>query len=242
MTQGTDTTTVAGGATFSGASNNESTTTFATSSYADRLTAVLPSATASAELRGTYRVFARQKKSASGSTMHGTLRIAGIIDNPEVTIPDSTNFMWNDYGLLQIPMGMQGLSDGYGPPLGALGISCAFRFNRTSGTGSLLTDYIYLVPADTELSTVHWPSTPAGPNWVYDGPNDDVYWRGTAGVAHAVSASGGAFPDYIGGLPMVSPNQANRVFFAVMDGAVTASTVLAVSYWPRYLSMRPVTT
>jgi hypothetical protein len=243
MTQGTDTATAAGGATFSGSGSNESTTTFSSvSDYADRLTAILPSNTASADLRGTYRVFARQKKSASGSVMWQHLRLAGNIDNPTNIVPDSTAFMHNDLGLIQIPSGVNAPSDGYGPALGAIGVSCVLRATRTSGSGSLQTDYFLLAPADQEMAIVDWPGTPGSTTWVYDGPNDECYWRGSSPVNYALSASGGSAPIYRGGLPLVSPNQANRVFFVKLDGAVSDQTSITVSYWPRYLLMRPVAT
>lgn len=238
-TNGTDTTDQADANASGG---NEVRTTFGTSAYADRITAVLPSATAGADLAGQYRVFVRHQKSATGSVMRGRLRVAGVIDGPEVTIPDSTTYQLVDYGLLQVPFGSDVDRDGYGSPLAAVGVSCAVRLTRVSGSGSADSDYLLTLPADAEFAVVTWPSTPAGPAWVFDGPNDDVYWRGTAGTAHNVGATGGAFPSCRGGLPMVSPNQDNRVFFVVVAGAITQATALVTSYWPRYLTVRPAST
>jgi hypothetical protein len=239
-TNGTDT---ADQADANASGGNEVRTTFATQTgYADRITATLPSATAGADLRGQYRVFVRHQKSATGSVMRGRLRVAGVIDGPEVTIPDSTTYQLVDYGLLQIPFGSDKDRDGYGAALAAGGVSCAVRLSRPSGSGSADSDYILTLPADAEFAVVSWPANPVGPQWVFDGPNDDVYWRGTAGTTHNVGASGGLFPSCSGGLPMVSPNQDNRVFFVSVAGAITASYALTVSYWPRYLTVRPAST
>jgi hypothetical protein len=225
---------------------NEVRTTFATTGngFGDRLTATVPTATASPEHRGTYRVFARHQRTATGSVMSGKLNFAGTttIGNPIHQMVDSTTYQLIDYGLLQIPFGSDAEYDGYGAALAAGGVSITLRIQRFSGTASLDTDYILLVPADTEFAWVTWPALPAGPEWVFDGPNDDVYWRGTSGTAHAVSATSGEFPTYVGGLPMISPNQISRVFFILATAAITASTVLQVSYMPRYLVIRPATT
>ena len=246
VTQGTDT--AATGTTDAlaspGTGLNYSICTFATqTTEADRIQFTLPSATASAELRGTYRVYARMRKSAVGSVMTARLNFASSgIKNTVVTVPDSTTWALVDLGLIDIPVSSQTLQDGYGAALGALGVIAAVRCARTSGTGSLYFDYVLFAPADTEMAVVKWPASPAGPAWVFDGPNDDCYWRGTAGVNHNVGASAGSSPDYAGGLPMVAPNVTNRIFFVVLDAPISQATALTWSYWPRYLNMRPVST
>jgi hypothetical protein len=242
-TNGTDT---ADQADANASGGNEVRTTFATTGngYADRLTATVPSGTASVEHRGTYRVLVRHQRSATGSVINSKLNFAGTtsIGNPIFTLPDSTTYQLVDYGLLQIPFGSKAEQDGYGAALGAGGVNITLRIQRFTGTASLDTDYILLVPADTEFAWVTWPALPAGPEWVFDGPNDDVYWRSTSGSNHAVSATSGEFPSYVGGLPMISPNQISRVFFIRAADAITASTVLQVSYMPRYLTVRPAST
>ncbi|HEY5990273.1 MAG TPA: hypothetical protein VIV12_28390 [Streptosporangiaceae bacterium] len=239
LTQGTNTTVQANNASFSGAGSNWSRTAFPDTAWQNRLTGTFPSATASPELRGTYRVFLRGRASATGSTMLVKLRSnpnGTLIDNGEVTVPDSTTLQLIDLGLLQVPFGAGATADGYGTLMGAGGVECAIRARRTAGTASFDYDYVFLAPADTELALVSWPSSPSGPAWVFDGPNDDVYWRGTAGTTHVV-ASAGASPTYMGGLPKLTPGQASRVFFVLLNGSVSATTQFTASYWPRFLSI-----
>jgi hypothetical protein len=189
-------------------------------------------------------VFARVKKSATGSTMKAVFTMAGsTIQNSVVTVPDTTSWTLLDLGLMQVPAGSQGQADGYGAALGAVGVQAALRYSRTAGTGSLHTDYVLFLPADAELAQVKWPAAPTGPGFVFDGPNDEAYVRGTAGVNHAIGSTTAGTPEYAGGLPMVAPGATNRVFFVVADGAKSLSPTLYLSYWPRYIfGLRPTST
>jgi hypothetical protein len=221
-------------------------TTFATSgtSFADRISATLPMPAPGPENRGTYRVFARHQRPTAGlGGLNSKLRYAGGVSGIETEPPDSTTYQLVDYGILQIPWGSKGERDGYGAELAANGVNIALRIQRLSGaTTQLDTDYILLLPADAELAMVNWPTVPVGPQWVFDGPNDDVYWRSNVGTPHTVSATGIEFPTFVGGLPMITPDQDNRIFFVNATGSITASAVLEVSYFPRYLTVRPAAT
>lgn len=237
MTQGTDT---AANADANASGGNESTCTFATDINArNRVSAVLPSSTPGDDLRGTYRIFVRHQPSATGSSIMSRIRFADAttgVDGPELPIPDSTTYQLVDYQTLyQVPYGSAGAADGYGASLGAGGTTIYVRTRRFSGTASLAYDYVLLAPADAELAMVTWPSSPSTATWVFDGPRDDVYWRGVS-PNHAVSSSG-VSADYNGGLPMLSPGQASRVFFVVLSGTITKTTDLVASYWPRYLDV-----
>jgi hypothetical protein len=58
---------------------------------------------------------------------------------------------------------------------------------------------------------------------------------------------GAPTPTLAGGLPMLTPNQTNRIYIlrtVQPSEAWTLTTVagVSVSYWPRYLTVRPATT
>jgi hypothetical protein len=243
MSQSTDTTTQANDATYSGAGNNFSRTTFATTATdAQRLVGSLPSnslgSTQVVEYRGQYRMWARVKKTVSGDTITVHARINGK-DFDAVTLASGTGFQWVDLGTLQLPYGQPARYDGYGTELGS-GIADFRPFAaRLAGTGSLDWDYFLILPADEEYASVTWPAAPFDVQ-VFDGPGDGVYTKSNAsGVDYVVGATSTTFPDYRGQLADVAPNQTNRVFFVKLFAAVTSTTVITATYWPRYLMVAP---
>ena len=86
--------------------------------------------------------------------------------------------------------------------------------------------------------------------WVEAGPS---YWWLDAeqpSRSHARNASDqvatAATPAIDFGLPMLTPNQTNRVYMVYEVGSGLATTLttvtVTVSYFPRYLSVRPAST
>jgi hypothetical protein len=163
MTQGTNTSTTANNSRYSGSSNNFSTTTFGSNTMITRLSTTLFPGTASIDVRGTYRVFARVNSTVAGDKfeMQLTHGARGVV-NTAVDIVSSSTTSPNmvDLGLIQMPEGFDPIYDGgSGAAIQVAGVALSVQAFRTSGSGNLLWDYFLFVPADDTLTLVTWGTT-----------------------------------------------------------------------------------
>lgn len=249
MTTGTDTSVQPYDATMSGTGSNFMRVTFATATaLGDRLFATNWPAGASADLRGTYRMWVRVRKSVAGDTI--TMRWLIYSGGPEYvgdtyTLPSGTNVMWQDLGLVSIPFGLDPVSDGLsGVELPAGGWSqLRIQAGRTAGSGNLDIDCIILVPADDRLDLVQWPAYGGPTALVLDATRNWAYALGSSGEVR-----GNDLGKIAGGAPMVSPGVTNRIWFvrnvggAVNSDNLTRTTAVTPYYWPRYLHIRGAST
>jgi hypothetical protein len=241
-TMGTDTTTQANDANFSGTGNNWTRTSFATSAnFVTRNTLAVPTASSAEALRGRYRVFLRCRASAGGSVFSIRWQqndtLADAIPGPTVTYTGTTALTILDLGVLEFPaataapttIGYSGLTATYTAP------TLAIQVSRTSGTASFDMDYVYLMPADERLCSVN--QTQALGFIVLDGPNDTTYGMASGttafGATRTVDQGGGLVPRY-GGLPMLVPGVTQRWHMFVPAHAITGTKTVDVSYWPRW--------
>ena len=247
LTQGTDTTTQANDANFSGAGNNYSRCTFATATMQTRLSTD-DIGTASTDLRGTYRVLVRYRKNTSGDGIN--LRLvwgnvsasATLVTNDTYATANTTSIVTADLGLIAVPMGNDPVAD----PSGAeVAVSDTFRLRlqaeRTSGSGTIDFDFIALVPADDRLAFVQW-SVNDGDHYVLDAGGTSVHLRDSS--SRVLS---GRAPAVVGGFPMLSPGETNRIYMIrnaspTFTWSLSSPTDVTVSYLPRYLSVRPAST
>jgi hypothetical protein len=249
MTQGTNTTTQVNDANFSGSGNNHSLCTFTTATMQTRLS-TLDLGTASVDLRGRYRVFLRYRKNTSSDGVNLQLRWGDadgwlVIDNPVFAAPNTTSITTADLGEIQIPVGFDPVYDPTGTELVVSdSFSLALRAERTSGAGTANFDFFELVPADDRLAIVHWNDDTSSPtdHWMLDARDNSASARNSSGQIISAGA-----PSITGGLPMLTPNQSNRIYMirsmrATDSWLLTTVANVSVSYWPRYLSVRPAST
>lgn len=244
-TQGTNTTTQANDATYSGSSNNFSRCTFTTATNSLRLT--LPAPTDGTDLRGQYRLWARVKKSVAGDPVLVQAKWGGgLYTNDQVTLPASTLFRWVDLGFVSMPSGQDPVYDGYSNVQQSVsGLTVEFWAARSSGTTTLDVDFFLYVPADDNYLLAKWTSVNNGSyEAVVDGVNEALY---ILDAGDAIENVGACEPT--GGFPVISPGQTNRIVFLRDIGstsgasdAITGTTDITLSYWPRYLYIRPAST
>jgi hypothetical protein len=250
MSQVLNTTVQPNDAAMSGAGNNFSRCTFATTSGTRLSVAPFP-AVGSASVRGTYRVFIRVRKSVSADTIQvrvvsGSSRISFTGDYTTVAV--GTVPQWVDLGQLPFPGGIDPIEDGFsGTPLVVDGWPAInIDANRVTGTGNLDLDCLLFIPADDRFSLITWPASgTSGTKFVCD-PNKQIAYGVTSGGAVTTATA----PIVNGRLPYITPGQTNRVVFmrdappTVRAGGddITLTTVVSPYYWPRYLYVRPATT
>lgn len=246
MTMGTDTTVQANNTSFSGAGSNFVSCTFATGTAMDeRLSTTVP-ASASVDARGRYRVFLRCKRGTSGSGINVRLTIDGAGTSVALPTAFGTGIGILDLGSVDIPGGMDPVTDGpTGVQLPASGRFIAIDAERVSGSGTFDIDYMLLVPADYRCAVINYGMPAANAPCVLDAGRDLIY---------QLDASGNVQPPdtpamyFLGGLPLLTPNVAQRIYFVQscgIEGLLTAPTTLqvTVAYWPRYLDgFRPAAT
>jgi hypothetical protein len=254
MTQGTDTTTQANSASFSGSSNNWSRCTFATvSSSATRVSMAAWPASPDVDARGTYRVFLRNRHTVAGDAVTVQLLWGNSsvpILNDVVTLPGNTAIQYTDLGLVQIPAGYDPVYDGLsGVEIPAVGGYFAVSARRV-GTGNFDMDCLLFMPADDRMEFVKWPASVGG--------TDICVLEGGPRPAAYITTSGGNLQspqpiEIVGGGLMLTPGRTNRLFFARdlgtgvaaagTDDSLSASTTITPSYYPRYVGgFRPVLT
>jgi len=247
MTMGTNTVVTASGAAYSGtSSNNTAVTTFTTNAITtNRLSVTTFPATPSVDVRGLYRVFARVNVSVAGTSFQLRLNHGqrGIFNDSQVyTISNLNRPVMVDCGLVQLPEGYN--PSGIGPsnsPLAVAGGNFSFGALRTAGTGNLIWDYILFVPADDHFCIVNW-GTVSTSSYVMDGYNRAIYGIDASGNVIDIGAA-----YFTGDPPVVSPGKTNRITYINdvspspgADDQVTWTTNLDLSYYPRYLYVRPV--
>lgn len=227
-----------------GTGNSRTNTSFSTTpGWSARLTFNAPTGSDPAALRGRYRVIAR----ITGVTAAANVAIrwkqssgGDFIPGPPLTL-DIAPPVWQhvDLGIIEFPapqqlpatIGYSGLSSQHvTQPL-------QIEATRNSGTGGLLIDYVYLLPADERLCAIfQLASIPSG--WVcLDGPNDATY-----GLASGSTPFGGTrildnkqgIVTRQGGLPMLVPNITNRWYFLHNPGSNNTTETVDISYWPKY--------
>lgn len=248
MTQGTDTTTQANSASFSGTGNNWSRCTFGTPSGQVRLSANPWPSGSSVDYRGTYRVLLRCRKTTGADSIDVQLQYgtsAANVSNDIVSIPNSdTNLKYIDLGLIQFPSGYDPVTDGLsGVELAVQGTYLAVYARRNSGAGNLDMDLLLFLPADDRQEMIKWPELQAFTTDIFvaeGGPRPAAYCLDTTGYIRTTQTI-----EITGGGMMITPGRTNRLFFARDVGtgtaatgtgdSITATSTLTCSYYPRYL-------
>lgn len=244
----TDTTLPGADAAMSGSGSNYARVSFATDpSLIVRLSTASTSwVAASRDVRGTYRVLARTRKSVAGDTIQLQLRYNAnglTVTNTAATLSSSTNIRYSDLGLITLPAGADPVYDLLsGTELPAVAANFSILASRgAGGSGNLDLDFLLFVPADDCLALVTWGRS-GGP---------DTYVLDSSIPAAYSMLSGAVYSDppmsIVGGVPMVSPNVTNRVYFVrnvnttdtTTDSKASTNAVTA-SYFPRYLAVRPL--
>jgi hypothetical protein len=194
-------------------------------------------ASPSVDARGTYRVFARVRKSSAGSVikLQVTCATSGGVASASTdvtTLPLDTTLRLVDLGLLSIPGGAAPVLDGDGTELSVAGARILVWGERTSGSGSLDIDYLLFVPADDRLAFISSTLNGTTPNrFRIDSDQDRIFAINAAGAVETSAAT-----SVVGGLPYVSPGVSNRVYFIEdLIATVSATAVVTAVYWPRYL-------
>jgi hypothetical protein len=251
-----DTTLQANDAAMSGASNNYLRTAFASAptTLTVRWSKNPFPGSSSTDLRGTYRVLCRYRKSVATDSIDVQLWWGGPnavgFHNDTVTLPtdtNATNIRYVDLGLVSFPMAPDPQYDGFsGVELPVNGqFFIAVQARRTAGTGTIDWDHLLFVPADDRLTLIGWPTNFTTPDTVViDGAVGTCYGLTSGAITAMPPAS------MVGAFPMLSPSPVtNRIFFvrdagytASATDAITGSTSITASYWPRYLNIRPATT
>lgn len=232
MTQNTDTTTQPNDGLMSGSGNNYSRCTFATvATMASRVELSTWPVDTKVDYRGTYRVFGRFRRSSATGTIN-----VKFTDNDSVVTEATTSIQVLDLGEFTLPTGADPVTDGYsGSEFAAVGKAFQVKAERTSGTSNLDIDYIAFIPADDRMMITAWG---AGVNHALD----------VKGVTHAINSTATAvgtssIPSVAGGHQLLlSPNQTNRLYLMRLgvDSGSAISPDVTVSYYPRYLYTRPV--
>jgi hypothetical protein len=247
-TLGTDASLPGNDTVMSGAGSNYVRVSFATAGgvWASRFVKLHPGS-ASVDARGTYRVFARVRRSTAVGNIRIKIRAeAGgyFSDLGEVLTALSTDRRLIDMGLLSLPFGPDPIGDGYSDtPLPVGGVEVGLWAQRDTGTSTLDIDYLLFVPADDRLMMVDWTSASLGATdrVVIDGPRQVAY---SLGVFDEVRSKGPHA--LLGGFLAVSPGVTNRIYLlATVDADAddkTAITTLTYAYWPRYQFVRGAST
>lgn len=247
MTQGTNTTTQPNDANFSGAGNNYSRCTFGTPTMTDRLSTSLPPSD-SVDARGQYRVYARVRKSVAGDTIRIALQAGpsgtGSTNNTltTVTLPAVSTLRMIDLGLLQIPFGADPVTDGPSGtelPVYTGAVLVDLQAARDSGSGNLDLDFLLFVPADDLFAVIDVGNDSIAGEYAFDSHQDLAY----ASSGTAVDSSSDIV--VLGGLPSLAPGVTNRIYLVPLGGptsVISGTYTIVVTYWPRYLWVRPLTT
>lgn len=266
LTLGTDTTNPGGGpdAAMSGSTlNNFVRTSFGTvTASVMRLRWSLSGLTATQRkaIAGTYRVFACVRRSDTASVIQASLLLqrggVTVSTTSLVTIPgNSTSRQIVDMGLMTF-----GLPSAFTPGRfsvapawsAASGFTLDVLAQRNSGAGTLDWDYLLLMPADTQFIT--WTGSLSFDIFL-DGGNEQLIGVDTAGanIFDGTGSMADFLPAIAGGFPALIPNQTNRFYYiragvlavgsvVELDHDKTKTGTVTVSYWPRYLYIRPAAT
>lgn len=250
MSQGTDTTTQANSASFSGSGNNYSRCTFATNtSGQQRIFTATTWPTPGVDIRGTYRMFVRGRKNTAGDLVDVQLQwgdVNSITSGPLVRWAMNTSIQYVDLGIMQIPNGFDPVDDGTGVQLVPMGSYVSLFVRRAAGSGTFDMDFLLAVPADDRMQFVRWPTVQASGSDVF------VTNGGSRPAAYCLDSTSrlrSTEPIEIAGQGlMITPGITNRVYFArdvgpAIGDSITATNTVIPSYFPRYLfPFKPVST
>lgn len=240
-TLGTDATVAADAAASNGSRVNISFSTNA--AMTTRLTMTQPNGTDPVALRGRYRVFARI--TALTAAINVTLRwrqtgggdyVPGPLNTTDLTPP---NWEMLDLGVLEFPAPQMAPEQmGYSNlPTQHANTDIQIQAARNSGSGTLLIDYLFLMPATERFCALfQWAAVPSG--WmVLDGPNDATYGLAAGstpfGATRIIDNKQGIITRQ-GGLPMLVPGLTNRWWFSHNESANGITETVDISYWPRW--------
>jgi len=249
MTLSTDTTLPGNDAAMSGTGSNYARCSFGTNSAMTRRVYLdtFPT-TINVDSRGRYRVFALVRRSSGtgdiGVQLGYTATGSALVQNDEVATSQVTARNHIDLGLISFPTGQDPVTDGYSnTELSVKGRYIEVRAARYSGTSNLDIDYLLFVPADDQLALIDWgDALSTTDEFVVDGIHHMIYTQTTSDEVY------GSVPAVLaGGFPMISPGVTNRIYWVRRSGrgatvTKTETTAIAVSYWPRYLVVRPAST
>jgi hypothetical protein len=247
-TLGTDATVVADAAASNG---NRVNVSFATNAgWATRLTFnSLPGGTDAAALRGRYRVVARV--TAAVAAINTSIRWKQATSGDFVPGPYKTvdlvgpNWSHIDLGIIEFPAPqMTPESFGYsGVQTQHITSPITIEAIRNSGTGTLLIDWVYLLPATERLCSLFQLKSLASGVLIVDGPNDATYGIASGstpfGATRLVDNKQGVITRH-GGLPMLVPGLTNRMHFLHNESANGTNETVNVSYWPRWKEVASV--
>jgi hypothetical protein len=223
-------------------------TTFATSATHQLRFSVATNLGQNRDTRGRYRVFAKYKKSVSGDVI--TLQLN---TNDIMTLPTGNAQSMVDLGYISVPTGGDPVTDGYSAAdaPSASELTLSILEGRTSGSGNLDIYNLQVIPADDQFAIISRPAQTAifSIKQIWDGPRRTFY---VMRVSPAVIIGGTSAAIAGTAQLMVSPGMTNRLFLigdvtpghdisgGIFGGSSSASVIL--SYWPRYLFVKPVTT
>jgi hypothetical protein len=196
--------------------------------------------------RGTYRLLLTVRQS-SGTDVFQITTNGGTA----VTVPSSTARQIVDMGIVSVGLPVSANPGGLaveGPtiPSGAQ----TLLFTRASGAGTIDLDCAQLIPADECQTT--WETEPSVQT-VLDSGLEAAYLKNSGDLFGGAVNFGTQNTDYTypvsGGFPFLRPSQINRFFWVRADVVAGVRTItkgntssLTVSYWPRYVFVRPSTT
>lgn len=254
LTLGTDTTSVAVAGNSGG---NVARVSFATNAnMVARLitTAGFPVAGAlGGEYNGSYRVFVALKKTAAAAGDAMAMRMATTVGGtPQATVSIPMHGSFADRIMVEVGVYYinNGIPSGIGYDTAALGTAAnttqfELQVQRISGTNTLDIDYILLVPTTYRYGVVSgWINSSAGEQ-IIDSINEMV-----APIVSPFTSTPTRdvlpFMSLIGGFPYAPPGNSRFYLLAPETGgfseALTATMTVRVSYWPRYVHVRPATT
>jgi hypothetical protein len=241
----------------SGAGSNYVRVSFATSTnlVARVTTMSLPSAIPI----GDYRIFGRFRASAGTSDFQvqvGSYAPAAsgafLSDTVELVSGTSTSIGTTatmiDLGVVRVGVGV--------PIDTTIGLDVAASLNtpalnllvaRTAGAATFDVDYLLAIPA--QYTYAEGQMSGSYTSFVYDGINDAIYGLTTSGPYTGTPKistpnSPPSTPQgFTGSLPKLYPNQTTRIHWMLRQAATKATTSsVSISYWPKYLYVRPAST
>jgi hypothetical protein len=160
-----------------------------------------------------------------------------------VRLPNTTNIIYVDLGVISVPFGADPGTDGpsnLSIEPGQYDVSIAAQ--RVSGSGNIDFDFLLFIPADDQLCVIQVGNDAAGDGYVLDSHRDTVY----AVSSGRVDSSADIVP--LGALPTLLPGVTNRIYLVQglsltgLGAELTNTAPLAVTYWPRYIWVKPVST
>ena len=250
MTLGTNASLPGNDAVMSGSGSNYVRVTPGTTTMTNRVTHSLwPPAPGQTGYRGKYRVLMRYRNNTGTDVWKSRIlwgsTSTDVVVGSTVTLASSTERRYADLGLVSLPLGADPVDDGYsGSEWPASGVPMAIQAERTSGAGTHDIDVLGFLPAE-QICYVHWPSAISGTDWaVLDGVKKMAYRQLDNGSGTPRSISYPSVP-VEGVFPTIKPSVTNRIYVMANvstvgpEDSVTFTTAVTLSYFPRYLYLRP---